>query len=464
MSLINKITNSDRTVLNVIIVGCGNVGTTLAERLSGEGHYVTMIDKSAGSIKSITETYDVMGVVGNGSSYRILMEAGIEKSDLVIAVTDSDELNLLCCTVAKKVGKCAAIARVRTPDYVDELPYLRSKLDISMIINPELETAREIARLLRLPNAISINSFARGHVEMVKFKLPEKCLLCNKSIIQMQDTLRGVLVCGVERGEDLTIPGGAFVFNEGDIVSFIATPRNAQLFFKRISIATRAVSSAMIVGGGRISYYLAKMLIDEGIEVKIVEKNHDRCAYLAEELSEATIICGNGSNENLLLESGVRDTESFLPLTDIDEENILLTLYAKKSLKTKVITKIDRTNFRDVIVGLDMDSVVYPRYLTTESIIAYARAKHNSLGTRSIETLYRVFDDRAEAIELLVDQEEVVNTPLMNMSLKKDMLIASINRGGRVFIPSGNDCLMMGDTVIIVTKHTGFDEISDILA
>ena len=464
MSLLDKITNSDRTVLNVIIVGCGNVGTTLAERLSSEGHYVTMIDKSVESIKSITETYDVMGFVGNGSSYHVLMEAGIEKADLVIAVTDSDELNLLCCTVAKKVGNCAAIARVRTPDYVDELPYLRSKLDISMIINPELETAREIARLLRLPNAISINSFARGHVEMVKFKLTEKCPLCNKSIIQMQDTLRGVLVCGVERGEDLTIPGGSFIFNEGDIVSFIATPRNAQLFFKRISIATRAVSSAMIVGGGRISYYLAKMLIDEGIEVKIVEKDRSRCEYLAEELAEATIICGNGSNENLLLESGVRDAESFLPLTDIDEENILLTLYAKKSTNAKIITKIDRTNFRDVIVGLDMDSVVYPRYLTTESIIAYARAKHNSLGTRSIETLYRVFDDRAEAIELLVDQDVVVNIPLMNMKLKKDMLIASINRGGRIFIPSGNDCLMIGDTVIIVTKHTGFDEISDILA
>ncbi len=464
MSLFNKFTNSDRQVLNVIIVGCGNVGITLAERLSSEGHYITMIDKNAEQVKKVSETYDVMGVVGNGSSYHILIEAGIEKADLVIAVTDSDELNLLCCTVAKKVGQCAAIARVRTPDYVDELPYLRSRLEISMIINPELETAREIARLLRLPSAISINSFARGHVEMVKFKLPEKCSLCGKSIMQVHDVLRGVLVCGVERGDELTIPGGPFVFEAGDIVSFIAPVRNTQLFFKRISIETRSVSSAMIIGGGRISYYLAKMLLDEGIEVKIIEQDEKRCSYLAEELSNAVIINGDGSNESLLLESGVKDVESFLPLTDIDEENILLTLYAKKSTAAKVITKIDRTNFREVIVGLDMDSVVYPRYLTTESIIAYARAKHNSLGNRNIETLYRVFDDRAEAIELLVDQREVVDTPLMNMNLKKDMLIASISRGGRVFIPSGNDCLMMGDTVIIVTKHTGFDEISDILA
>ena len=464
MSLFDKITNSDRQVLNVIIVGCGNVGVTLAERLSGEGHYITMIDKNAESIKTVSDTYDVMGVVGNGSSYRILMEAGIEKADLVIAVTDSDELNLLCCTVAKKVGHCAAIARVRTPDYADELPYLRSRLGISMIINPELETAREIARLLRLPGAISINSFARGHVEMVKFKLPSKCILCNKSIMQMHDILRGVLICGVERGDELTIPGGSFVFEAGDIVSFIAPVKNTQLFFKRISIETKTVSSAMIVGGGRIAYYLAKMLLDEGIKVKIIERDEKRCSYLAEELTDAMIFCGNGTSENLLLESGIRDTESFISLTNVDEENILLTLYAKKTTTAKVITKIDRTNFRDVIAGIDMDSVVYPRYLTTESIIAYARAKHNSLGSSNIETLYRVFDDRAEAIELLVDESEVTDIPLMNMNLKKDMLIASINRGGHVFIPSGNDCLMFGDTVIIVTKHTGFDEINDILA
>lgn len=464
MSFFEKITNTDRRTLNVIIVGCGNVGATLAERLSSEGHYITMIDKNATSLKSVAEAYDVMGIVGNGSSYRILMEAGIEKTDLVIAVTDSDELNLLCCTIAKKVSRCAAIARVRNPDYADELPYLRTRLGISMIINPELETAREIARLLRLPGAISINSFAKGHVEMVKFKLPGNSVLCKKSLMQLHDVLKGVLICGVERGADLTIPGGSFVFEEGDVVSFVATARNAQLFFKRISIATRSVSSAMIIGGGRTSYYLAKMLLDEGIEVKIIEENKERCSYLAEELDKAVIICGKGSNESLLLESGIKGVESIIPLSNIDEENILTALYAKKSTSAKVITKIDRTNFRDVIVSLDLDSVVYPRYLTTESIIAYARAKHNTLDKTNIETLYKVFDERAEAIEFLVDQEEVVNVPLMKMNLKKDMLIAAINRSGRIFIPTGNDCLKLGDTVIIVTKHTGFDEISDILA
>lgn len=463
MSLFNKITNSDRQVLNVIIVGCGNVGVTLAERLSGEGHYVTMIDKDAEALKKVCDAYDVMGIVGNGSSYSILMEAGIENANLVIAVTESDELNLLCCTVAKKVGNCAAIARVRTPDYVDELPYLRTRLGISMIINPELEAAREIARLLRLPSAISINPFAKGNVEMVKFKLPEKSILCNKSLMQLHDILQGVLICGVERDEELTIPGGAFVFEAGDVVSFIAPVKNTQRFFKRISIETRAVSSALIVGGGRISYYLAKLLLDEGIDVKIIEQDKNRCSYLAENLDKAMIFCGNGNSEEFLLESGIRDVESFIPLSDADEENILLTIYAKKSTDAKIITKIDRTSFHNVIAELDMDSVVYPRYLITESIIAYARAKHNSLGSSNIETLYQVFDGRAEAIELRVDESEVTNIPLMEMNLKKDMLIACVNRGGRVFIPSGNDCLMMDDTVIIVTKHSGFDEINDIL-
>ena len=463
MSLFGKITNSERQVLNVIIVGCGSVGTTLAERLSAEGHYITMIDKDANSLKRVCDTYDVMGIVGNGSSYSIRMEAGIESANLVIAVTESDELNLLCCTVAKKVGNCAAIARVRTPDYVDDLPYLRTRLGISMIINPELEAAREIARLLRLPSAISINPFAKGSVEMVKFKLPEKCTLCGKSLMQLQDILRGVLICGVERGEDLTIPGGSFEFEPGDVISFIAPVRNTQLFFKRISIETTAVSSAIIAGGGRISYYLAKMLIDEGIEVKIIEQDENRCSYLAENLDKAIVLCGNSNSEDLLLESGIRETQSFISLTDADEENILLSLYAKKATNAKVITKIDRTSFHNVITELDMDSVIYPRYLITESIIAYARAKHNSLGSSNIETLYQVFDGRAEAIELRVDQVEVTDTPLMKMNLKKDMLIACVNRGGRIFIPSGNDCLMMDDTVIIVTKHSGFDEINDIL-
>ena len=306
MSVLDMFTKSDKQPLNVIIVGCGNVGIILAERLSREGHHVTMIDKDAATVKGVSETYDVLGVVGNGSSYNVLMEAGIENADLLIAVTASDELNLLCCTVAQKVGHCASIARVRTPDYADELPYLRSKLGISMIINPELEAAHEIARLLRLPGAISINSFAKGHAEMVKFKLSEDSPLCGKALMQLQETFSvGLLVCGVERDGELTIPNGSFILEGGDIVSFIATAKNTQKFFKKIAVETRKVSTAMLVGGGKISYYLTKLLLDAGIAVKIIEHNSERCSYLAEQLEDAQIFCGDGTNEKTLLETGL---------------------------------------------------------------------------------------------------------------------------------------------------------------
>lgn len=462
MSLLDKFNNTDRTVLNIILVGCGNVGITLVEHLSDEGHYITIIDKDAEIVKTVSNTYDVMGVVGNGSSYNTLMEAGIENADLIIAVTDSDELNLLCCTIAKKVGHCAAIARVRTPDYADELPYLRSRLDISMIINPELEAARAISRLLRLPGAISINTFLKGNVEMVTFKIAENSPLHGKTLQQLQDPyLVGILLCGVERGDELTIPNGAFRLEAGDTVSFIATARNAQKFFKRIGVATKAVSSTLIVGGGKISEYLAKMLLDAGISVTIIEKKHDRCLHLAETLSDATVLHGDGADTQTLSEAGITDIGSFIPLTNSDEENILLTLYAKKNTGAKVITKVDRMNFHDVLTDLDMDSVVYPQYMTTEAIIAYARAKQDSIGS-NIETLYHFFDERAEAIEFRVNECSFAGIPLMKLPLKKDLLIACINRSGKVIIPSGQDCILEGDTVIIVTKHTGFDEIEDI--
>lgn len=281
MSILDKLSKAEKRTLNIIVVGGGNVGTTITERLSKEGHHITVIDKNAEIVNRISSTYDVMGIVGNGSSYSVQMEAGIESADLIIAVTDSDELNLLCCTMAKKVGNCASIARVRTPDYSDELGYIREKLGLSMIINPELEAANEIARLLRLPGAISINSFARGHAELIQFKIPEKNILCGKAIMDLQEIFsNGLLICAVEREGQLTIPNGAFVFQESDIVSFIATAQNAQKFFKKAAIETRKVSNTMIVGGGKISYYLAKQLLDTGIEVKIIEQRSERCLEL----------------------------------------------------------------------------------------------------------------------------------------------------------------------------------------
>ncbi len=447
--------------LSIMIVGCGKVGTTLVSRLCEEGHNITVVDKSPSVIQTICETYDVLGIIGNGASFNVQLEAGIENTDLLIAVTDSDELNLLCCTIAKKVGNCSTIARVRTPEYSKELYYLREQLGLSMIINPELESANEIARLLRFPSALSINAFAKGQVEMIKFQIPDGNVLDGCALYQMQKDQ--VLICAVEREGELVIPDGSFVLKSGDVVSFISTVKNAHAFFKRIGLKNHRVSNSIIIGGGRTSYYLAKQLLEMGIAVKIIELKMERCEELSILLDKAVVVCGDGADESLLDKEGLANAESFIALTGMDEENILLTLHAKRNPNTKVITKVNRITFNSVIDNLELGSVIYPKYITAESIIAYVRAKKNSIGS-NLETLYHVFDDRAEAIEFRVAADcPVADIPLKNLKLKKNLLLACILRKGKAIIPNGNDSIRVGDTLIIVTMHTGFQDIRDIL-
>lgn len=455
---------ADNEGLKIIIVGCGKVGTTLISRLCAEGHDITVIDKDKDVVRDICETYDVLGVVGNGSSYKVQMEAGIDKANLIIAVTASDELNILCCTMAKKVGKCSAIARVRTPDYADELHYLREKLGLSIIINPELETANEIARLLKFPAALSINSFARGQVEMITFKIPEGNMICGMPLYELQQKFPfQVLICAVEREGNLVIPNGSYVLSAGDVVSYVSTIKNAHNFFKKIGLKTHRVSNSFIVGGGKTSYYLAKQLLDTGIEVKIIEKDMARCEELSSLLDKAMVIYGDGSDEKLLEREGFSQAESFIPLTGMDEENILLTLHAKRSPDTKVITKVNRISFNNVIDSLELGSVVYPKYITAETIIAYVRAKKNSIGS-NVETLYHIFGDRAEAIEFKIQAgSPVVGIPLKDLRLKKNLLVACISREGRVIIPGGSDTISVGDRVVVVTMESGFKDIADVL-
>lgn len=459
-----KKSNSPKKGLNIIIVGCGKVGATLTEQLSREGHDITIIDKNAQTVQALADLHDIMGIVGNGASYSVQMEAGIENTDLIIAVTDSDELNLLCCTVAKRVGNCAAIARVRTPDYSEEVGYLREKLGLAMIINPELESASEVARVLYLPTALEINTFAHGQAEMIKIQIPEGNVMHDQTIALLGKSISvKVLICAIERGGEVFIPSGNFVLKAGDKISFIASRKNARTFLQQVGFQTNQVKDTMIIGGGRAAYYLAKQLLNMGIEVKIIESNRERCEELSVLLPNAIIINGNGTDEELLKEEGIEYTESFVPLTGIDEENIMLTLHAKQISKAKVITKINRITFKDVISNLDLGSVVYPRYITAEAIIAYVRARKASMHS-NIETLYHLFDSRAEAIEFLIDKESnVTNIPLMDMKLKDNLLVALISRKGRIIIPSGNDCIKKGDTVVVVTKHSGFNDIQDIL-
>ncbi|MBQ8039483.1 MAG: Trk system potassium transporter TrkA [Lachnospiraceae bacterium] len=450
--------------LNIIIVGIGKVGGTLVEQLSKEGNDITIIDKNSAAVQAMSGLYDVMGVVGNGASYSVQMEAGIENCDLFIAVTESDELNLLCCTVAKRVSNCSAIARVRTPDYSKEVGYLREKLGLTMIINPDLESAKEVARILYLPATLEVNSFAHGQAEMIKFKIPEGNILANLPISQLGKAIsHKVLICAVERDGEVYIPSGNFILEEGDIISYVANRKVAKQFLNALGFNTRQVKNTMIIGGGTSAQYLADKLIHSGISVKIIEKDRARCEELSLLLPKAIIINGDGTDEELLKEEGIQSAESFVPLTGIDEENIMLTLFARQVSNAKVVTKINHITFKDVINNLDLGSVIYPRYITSEAIIAYARAKKNSLGS-NIETLYHMFDSRVEAIEFRVQNaSKVTNTPLMELSLKKNLLITFINRNGSIIIPSGQDSIKVGDTVMIVTTHTGFNDILDIL-
>ena len=456
--------NNDKDGLNIIIVGCGKVGRALVEQLSKEGHYITIIDKNSEKIQNLTNLYDIMGIVGNGASYSVQMEAGIEDADLIISVTDSDELNLLCCTVAKQVGDCSAIARVRTPDYSKEVSYLRDKLGLAMIINPELEAAKEAARILYLPTALEINSFAHGQAELIKIKVPEGNTIDGMTIAHLGRKIApNILICAVERDGEVTIPAGDFTIQRGDIISFAASRKVAKQFLEDIGFKTNQVSNTMIIGGGKSTYYLAKLLMNMGIEVKIIESNRQKCEELSILLPKAIIINGDGTDEELLKEEGIETAESFVPLTGIDEENVMLTLYARKVSKAKVITKINRMTFKTVLNDLDLGSVIYPRYITSEAIVAYVRAKRASRGS-DIETLYHIFDSKAEAIEFRIREESsVTDVCLANLSLKKNLLIAFINRNGKIIIPSGNDCIRVGDTVTIVTTHSGLKDIRDIL-
>lgn len=450
--------------MKIIIVGCGKIGTTLAEQLSSEHHDLVVIDTNPQKIQQLSESIDVMGIVDNGASINVLSDAGIEDAHLLIAVTGSDELNLLCCVIAKKVSKCHTISRVRNPLYNKERNFIRKSLGITMIINPELASAIEISRLLRFPSAIELDTFAKGRVELLKFKLLPEFRLSGMSVMEIVDKLRcNVLICGVERGEEVFIPSGNFILQDNDLISIMASPKNSASFFKKVGIHTHQVKNALIVGGGTLGYYLAALLIDLKIKVRIVENNQERCQQLSELLPEATVICGDGTDKKLLLQEGLTQTESFITLTNMDEENIFLSLFAKKNSKAKLITKVNRIAFDDIIDGLDIGSVIYPKYITADYILQYVRAMENSLSS-NVETLYHILDNQAEALEFSVKEaSSVTDIPLSQLNLKENLLIACINRNGSIQIPRGQDTIQVGDTVIIVTSVKGLRDLKDIL-
>lgn len=450
--------------MKIIIVGCGNVGFTLAEQLSKEGHDITVVDTREQYVENVSNNCDVLGIVGNGTSFNVQLEAGVDEADLLIAVTGSDELNLLCCLIAKKAGGCHTIARVSNPVYSREISFIKEELGLSMIINPQLAAAREMARLLKFPSALKVDSFAKSRVELIIYRLEEGNPLCNMKLKDMSSKLHcDVLIPIVERGEDVIIPDGNFELKEKDQISIVGTQVKTIEFFKKMGVPTAAAKSVMIVGGGRTSIYLAKQLIEMGIKVKIIDRDQGRCEELTDMLPKAMIIHGDATDKELLMEEGLMDTEAFVATTNFDEENIMLALFAKSMTKTKLITKVHRISYDEIINSLDVGSIIYPRYITAESIIKYVRAMKNSIGS-NIETLYRMNDNRVEALELLIKEDSpVAGIPLQELKLKPNVLIGCISHKGTVTIPNGQSVIHVGDTIILITTRTGLHDIKDAL-
>ncbi len=453
--------------MNTIIIGCGKIGQKLAEQLNGEKNQnITVVDLQYKLVNDIAGRFDVMGVVGSGTSLETLLEAGVEDADLLIAVTGSDEINLMTCLIAKKAGNCKTIARVRKPEYSRELSLFKDDLGLAMIINPEQTAASEIARNLRFPSAIQIDTFAKGRVEILKIRISRDSVLDNMKVADISLKLGcDVLICGVERGSAAFVPNGDFVLCGGDEISLVASIKSGADFFKKIGVKNNSVRDTIIVGGGATAYYLANKLIQTGIKVKIIEQNAERCEELCRLLPKADIINADGTDNSVLLEEGIENAESFVSLTNIDEENILLSLFAKSKMKKggKLITKINRIAYDEVIKNLDLDTTVYPKNITAEYIVRFVRAKENSIGS-NIETMHMILDGKAEALEFRIrENSPISNMTIENLNLKKNVLIACINRNGTIITPRGRDVIMKGDTVIVVTTMKGLKDISDIL-
>lgn len=452
--------------MKIIIAGCGRVGYALAQQLNDEGHEITLIDNSADQLQPALSNMDLQGVVGSANSFLTQQEAGISKADLFIAVTAKDEVNLIACLLAKKASKCRTIARVRDPQYFREISYLKECMDISMIINPEHAAATEIAQLIQVPDAMEIDSFAKGRVNLLRVAISEESILHNMKVMDFSKKFNHeVLICILEHNHQISIPDGNTVLTAGDTISVIMPHAKIRSFYRISKLSSiNDVHDVMIAGGGMISFYLAQMLIRFGIPVKIIERNRERCDFLSDALEKATIIHSDASDHDLLLEEGIKKADAFVSLTSMDEENIFLSLFANKEAPhSKQITKMNRLTVDDIISGLPIGSIISPKAITTEYILQYVRSQSNSYGS-NVEALYRLMDNQVEALEFYVASDcEVTNIPLLEMHLKKNLLVCGIVRKNKVITPSGRDMIQKGDTVIIVTTNKGLQNITDIL-
>lgn len=449
--------------MKIVIIGLGTIGKTTLKSLSGEGHAITIIDEDKYSIESLIEKYDVLGVVGNGASMDIQIEANVQDADLVIALTQSDELNILACLVAKKVGAQNTIARVRNPDYRKQISEMKDDLGISMVVNPEQETANEIFNIINLPSVAQIEHFAEGKVSLVEVVAEKGCSLIGETLITLGKKLNTkVLICAVQRGEEVIIPSGNFQIEEGDRIHFTSNARMLGDFLSEANLVKSPFKNIMIVGGGRIGFYLADALAKKKYAVKLIENNLAHAEDLAEFLPRVTVVYGNGTKHDLLLEEGIEAMDAFVALTDVDEENMIVSMFANKKKVKKTITKITSDDLYSMLDELGIENNVSPKQVVASRIMSYVRALANTVGS-NVLTLYRLVNNQVEALEFAAKkQEQIYNTPLKELTIKENCLIACIIRQNEVIIPNGDSEIKLGDNVVVVTTHKNFDDLTDV--
>lgn len=452
--------------MRILVVGDGKVGHTLAEHLTQEEHDVVIVDRSEEALKRCEDTLDVLCVRGNGANAATLVDAGADKADIIIAATASDETNMLCCLIAKRLGTKYTIARIRDPEYHDSLTILQREMGIDMAINPERATAQEISRLLRFPFASNIESFARGRVEMVEFRAQESDVVVGYALKNLNHRLKGlpqVLYAAVEREGEVIIPNGDFTIRPGDRVYVAADIVTITAYFRFLGKNSLRVKNVMLLGGGRISYYLAKMIVPMGIHVSLIEINERKANTLSESLPEVNVIYGDGTDQELLEQEGLTQMDAFVALSDRDEENLMTGLFAVRQGVPKVIVKNNRVAYAEIISAMGLDSIVSPKSITCAHILRYVRARENVGGTK-VERLYRLVDGKAEALEFVPKASDpYIGIPLRDLNIRRGTLVAVIVRQGRVIVPFGNDHIEAGDSVVIIACESGINDLNEVI-
>ena len=452
--------------MRIIVVGDGKVGHTLAKNLSREEYDVTIIDQSDTALRRSEDTLDVLCVQGSGADAKTLVKAGVREADILIAVTAGDEVNMLCCLIAKRLGAKFTIARVRDPEYNESLSILQQELGIDLTINPERATALEISRLLRFPFAEDIESFARGAVEMVGFHVHEDDLLVGmslKALPKKHPGLPQVLYCAVERDDEIIIPNGDFIIQPKDRLHVASDLVTITAYFRFLGKHSLKIKNVMLLGGGRVSYYLTKMILPMGFRVSIIEMNEERAEKLSELLPEVNVICGDGSDQELLDQEGLAEMDAFIAICNRDEENLMMGLYALSVDVPKVIVKNSRITFADLFGDLGLDSIISPNAITSDVILRYVRA-HTGTESIAVEKLYRLMDGKAEALEFVISKDApYLGIPLKDLQRRKNSLIAAIVRNKHVIIPFGNDTIEAGDIVIVMVRDSGISDLSEVI-